>query len=151
MTRPCASCVSPHRGEIDKKLKAGATYDDVSRWLLDKHDVKLSSDAISRHAQHIGVVRKRGPQPFSGDFLELVRDKAAEAVANGTAKVTVQHGLQAQQQLDARAKQSEDKRLVIILAQVLGGGYVPEQIEGEFAEAPLLLGQPEVAELASTG
>lgn len=145
MARPCASCSSPHHSEIDKKLKAGATYDDVSRWLLDKHDVHISPLAVGRHAKHIGVQRKRGPQPFSSDFLELVRDKAAEAVATGTAKVSVQHGLQAQQQLDARAKQTEDKRLVIILAQVLGGGHVPEMIEGEFTEAPLLLGQPEVA------
>lgn len=140
MTRPCASCVSPHRQEIDKKLKAGSTYDDVSRWLRDKHDVGISRLAIGRHAKHampVGLQRKRGPQPISSDFLELVRDKAAEAVANGEAKVSVQHGLQAQAQLDARAKQTEDKRLVLVLAQVLGGGYLPS-VEADFRELPLL-------------
>ena len=138
MARPCASCTSPHHSEIDRKLKAGATYDDVSRWLRDKHDVSISSLAIGRHARHIGVERKRGQQPYSGDYLTLVRDRAAQAVASGEAKVSVQHGLQAQAMLDNRMKQAEDKRLVLIIAQVLGGGYVPDMIEGEYAEMPLL-------------
>jgi hypothetical protein len=138
VARPCASCTSPHHSEIDRKLKAGATYDDVSRWLRDKHDVSISSLAIGRHARHIGVERKRGQQPYSGDYLTLVRDRAAQAVASGEAKVSVQHGLQAQAMLDNRMKQAEDKRLVLIIAQVLGGGYVPDMIEGEYAEMPLL-------------
>ena len=140
MTRPCASCTSAHRAEIDKKIKAGATYDDVSRWLKDVHNVGISSTAISRHVRHSAglVPRQRGPQPLSEDFLVAVRDKAHENIRTGESKVTVQHGLQAQAQLDQRAKQSEDKSLLIIIAQVLGGAGVPEAIDADFTELPML-------------
>lgn len=139
MARPCASCTSDHRAEIDKKLRSGATYDDVSRWLSSVHDTAITSRALARHAGHAGVQKRPpGRPPAAKDFLEMVRDRAAENVASGEAKVTVQHGLQAQAQLDARAKQSDDKRLVLVLAQVIGGGYVPDEIEGNFTELPAL-------------
>ena len=142
MPRPCESCRHPKAEVINRKLKQGVTLGDISRWLESEgHEFYLSTAALSRHAKHTlpdEEQPKRGLKPYSGDYLELVRDKAAEAVIAGEAKVSVQHGLQAQAQLDARQARNADRDLIARIAMAMTGQLAPvtasDEIEGEYRE-----------------
>jgi hypothetical protein len=143
--RPCASCGHPRREEIDRKLKAGASYRDVSRWLKDTGEKPIQPPAIAQHAKaHVGVEAPRGRRPTSADFLENVRDAAAEGLASGELNVTLRDGIQAQKALDERAKRDLDRDIWAKVTIALVGGARPalpaprdeeaEVLEGEFRE-----------------
>ena len=139
--RPCAACSSEHAAEINRKLKAGTTHQDVSRWLAGKGN-PITPMAIGRHARtHLAMAPPpRGRRPVSGDFLESVRDTAHEALASGDLAVTLKDGIAAQKALDARAARNADMDLMLKIAITLGGRRDPlrlpdpevEAIEGEF-------------------
>lgn len=146
MPRICESCRHVKHDEIDRKLKAGASYADVSRWLRTEHDTVLSAVSIGHHAkEHLGAAPSpRGRRPVSADFLESVRDAAADGLASGALDVTLKDGIAAQKALDARAARDMDRdwQLKLVLA-LTGRTPVPllpdpevEAIEGEFR--PLL-------------
>jgi hypothetical protein len=142
MPRPCESCRHPKADIINRKLKQGVTLGDISRWLESEgHEFYLSTAALGRHRAHVmpDEPAKRGAKPYAGDFLELVRNRAAEAVASGEARVSVQHGLQAQAQLDARVSRNADRDLMAQIAAALTGQLPPiasaDEIEGEYREA----------------
>jgi hypothetical protein len=141
MPRPCESCRHPRADEINRRIKQGRTMEDISLWLeslADDKSLYLSTAALGRHRRHVepDVDPKRGQKPYSGDFLELVRDKAAEAVAAGEAKVSVQHGLQAQAQLDGRLARNADRDIIARIAMALTGQLTAsgEVVEGEYVE-----------------
>lgn len=141
MARPCAACSSPHAAEIDHKLKAGTAHADVSRW-LNEVGTPITPHAIGRHAaRHLAVPAVRGRRPVSGDFLESVRDAAAEGLASGELPVTLKDGIAAQKGIDARMARSADRDLMIRIAMTLTGSsplLLPDPqnaaIEGEFRE-----------------
>lgn len=145
MGRPCASCKHAKRDEIDRKLKAGASFADVSRWLKDTGEKVIQPPAIASHAKrHLSVEAKRGRRPVSGDFLESVRDAAHEALASGDLNVTLKDGISAQKALDARAARDLDRDIWAKVTIALTGGArlsLPaprdpeiDAIEGEFQE-----------------
>jgi len=141
MPRPCEGCRHPKADEIARRVKQGRTMEDISNWLKSLPDengksLYLSTAALGRHRRHIegSPAPVRGQRPYDGDFLALVRDRAAEAVAAGEAKVSVQHGLQAQAQLDARANRNADRDLMARIALALTGQTLPNAIEGEYRE-----------------
>lgn len=144
MARTCTCCHHAKREEIDRKLRAGVSFVDVERWLATL-GTSLTSQSIAKHAkQHVGVVPVHGRRVASGDFLESVRDAAAEGLASGDLAVTLKDGIRAQQLLDARVAKEKDRDWQLKLALVLSG-RVPlpmlldpqvEAIEGEYR--PLL-------------
>jgi hypothetical protein len=143
--RPCVSCGHPKREEIDRKLKAGTSFADVSRWLKDTGERPITAPALGTHAKnHLAVEPIRGRRPVSGDFLESVRDAAHEALASGELNVTLKDGITAQKALDARAARDLDRDIWAKVTIALTGGAklslpVPrdpelDAIEGEFRE-----------------
>lgn len=141
MARPCASCTHPRRDEIDRKLRAGTSFKDVSRW-LDETEKPITAQSVAAHAKdHLAVVPVRGRRPASDDFLTNVRDAAADALEAGEVAVTLKDGIAAQKALDARLQRDMDRdwQLKLVLALT---GHVrvidPEQeaLEAEFR--PLL-------------
>lgn len=143
--RPCASCGHSRRDEIDRKLKGGASYRDVSRWLKDAGEKQIQPPAIAAHAKtHLGVAAPQGRRPVSADFLESVRDAAHDALSSGDLNVTLRDGIQAQKALDARAARDLDRDIWAKVTIALTGGArlaLPaprneelDAIEGEFRE-----------------
>lgn len=143
--RPCVSCGHPKREEIDRKLKAGISFADVSRWLKDTGSRPITAPALGAHAKnHLSVESVKGRRPISADFLESVRDAAHEALASGDLNVTLKDGIAAQKALDARAARDLDRDIWAKVTIALTGGVrlaLPppkdpevEAIEGEFRE-----------------
>lgn len=96
---------------------------------------KLAQRHVQVQAQPPGPERER-------DFARLVRDIAAEKLANGELRVTTQHGLQAQQMMDKREERRKDREVQIQVARLLSRQYDPpkELIEGSYEVLPLTSG-----------
>ena len=121
MARPCASCSHPRHDEIDRKLKAGSSFVDVSRW-LDTTEKGITPQSVAAHAKdHLAVVPVRGRRPVSDDFLVDVRDAAAEGLASGDLAVSLKDGIAAQKALDARASRSVDRDIMLRITMALTG------------------------------
>ena len=144
MARPCASCSHPKRDEIDRKLRAGVSFTDVSRY-LDETDKPITAQSVGVHAKsHLGVASVIGRRVASDDFLVNVRDAAADGLASGDLAVSLKDGIAAQKALDARAARDMDRDWTLKLIQALTGHspYVRvidpeiEALEAEFR--PLL-------------
>lgn len=147
MGRPCSTCKSEHKVEIEKKLRDGSTYRDVERWLHDlgpTHAACAISDvSLAKHSkEHMvaGSVRDHpaGRRPTNPDFLLAVVEDAHEGLRTGRVSASLRDGIAAQRALDERTARADDKQLVLVLAQVIGGGYTAPAIEGQFSEVPLL-------------
>lgn len=66
----------------------------------------------------------------SQDVATLVQEEVVRKLQNGEARVTVQHGLQAQALLDRREERKQDRQLAITLARLLHTARPPmEAIE----------------------
>lgn len=142
MGRPCLSCASPRREEIDRKLRSGSSHADVARWLLSIGET-IAPRGIGNHANgHLGVPSVIGRRPVSGDFLEAVRDGAHERLAAGDLAPSLKDGISAQRALDERMARGKDQDLMIRVAIALTGPRIfarspeVEAIEAKFR--PLL-------------
>ena len=140
MARPCSTCKSARKADIERRIREQRSYLDISRWLKEVGE-PISNVALAKHAkEHMDVIPTRGRRPVSGDFLESVRDTAHEALASGELAVTLKDGIAAQKALDARAARNADMDLMLKIAITLGGRRDPlrlpdpevEAIEGEF-------------------
>lgn len=142
----CASCKNPQVREINRRIRADAPYEDISRWLASL-GTPITRQALARHHRdHLGdvVARTDGRKPISGQFLETVRDLAHEGVVAGDIPVTLRDGLSAQKLLDDRAQRNVEKDLLLKISIALtGGSHLPrivgpevDVLEGEFR--PLL-------------
>lgn len=67
------------------------------------------------------------PKFVSGDVATLVQQQVVEKLKEGEARVTVQHGLQAQQLLDRRAERAKDRELAVTLARLLHAPAPPPE------------------------
>ena len=135
MGRPCASCSHPRREEIDRKLKAGVAFIDVSRWLDAIEAKAITAQSIGSHAKdHLNVTPVVGRRPVSGDFLKDVVASAAEAVALGMT-VTVKEGIAAQKALDARAARDLDRDIWAKVTLALTGRVSLKQLPDPEIEA----------------
>lgn len=85
--------------------------------------------------------------PTEGDFAVMVKQRAVEALASGSLRITAQHGLQAQALLDRRAEKAADRSLALNMARLLSGAIsmVPTTvIEGRAVEIHEALAPPEI-------
>lgn len=134
MGRPCVSC-QEHKPSVDRKLKAGDSSADVSRWLAEQ-GVIVSAQSVSRHArEHVGVQPKIGRRPISEDFYDAVIESARDTLDEKGA--SVKEGIAAMKAKDARAARTSDKEILSIW---LGLSIRPviAEVEAEEAEFRLL-------------
>jgi len=145
MARPCSSCSSEHAQEINRKLRSGATAEDVARWLVSVGS-NISVTAVRDHRRNhvkMNVPVARGRRPIATDFLEDVRDRVHEGVIAGELSLSVKDGIAAQKALDERLSRNADRDLAARLAIIMFGPREvvmlddeQEAIEAEFR--PLL-------------
>lgn len=82
-------------------------------------------------AESLVKSRRVGAKPPSAvkakpDLATVVRDRSLRDVLAGKSKVTLQHGLMAQQMIDKRMERAADRQLAIRIAAMLGGAPVPQ-------------------------
>ena len=139
MPRICTVCTNDKATEVDRKLKAGATLEDVRRWLAES-GAPVSRAALSRHRlSHVGLSVPSGPRPVSGDFLEAVKQRAHERLATGELEPSLRDGIDATKALDARQARGFDAALSYQIAAALTNNFgrgLPggDEIEGEARE-----------------
>lgn len=152
----CATCNSPLRDEINRRIRAGIPLVTISAWLRDAN-AYISRDALSNHrkrhlytpveferSRQVAELRRqqRTMKTSRTDLAELVRDRAVDGIEAGELAVTVADGLRAQLLLDTRAQKGSDRDLQLQLAMILGGGYRPDTaIEGEVREIDPLVAE----------
>ena len=138
MARPCATCKSERKPEIEKRIREERSFLDIARWLKEVGE-PISNAALGKHArEHMGVVPRKGARPVSGDFLEAVRDNAHEALDAGELAVSLKDGIAAQKALDARLAKNADRDLILKIGLMLTAPRPQlmdpevEAIEGEY-------------------
>jgi hypothetical protein len=126
---------------IDRKLRAGTTREDVSRWLTEVGS-PITTHALGRHAStHLSLTTKRGRRPRSANFLTDVRDRAWDGVESGEIPVTLKDGIRAEALLQAQAMRNADRDLLARVALALTANVRVLDPEVETIEAeyrPLL-------------
>lgn len=62
----CSVCLSPHRDEIERRLKAKESVRSVSRWLEETHKERIPKSTLYDHMQrHLAVPTKFAEKVFS--------------------------------------------------------------------------------------
>jgi hypothetical protein len=100
--------------------------------------IVIKRETISRHLKTcLSVPKEVTPQKMAHaaahldvgeDVATLVQAQVIEKLKDGSARVTVQHGLQAQQLLDRRAERAKDRELAITLARLLHSPLPPTDL-----------------------
>lgn len=147
MTAPlgtrCKACLSPYNGQINGWLKGGIPILEISR-RLSAMDGYINRNSLAFHRdQHLTTEREQQLRATKAaleeqakvlsvtkpaDLAPLVRDVVYAKIEAGELDPTISEGLRAQEMLDRRAEKAADIELQLVMASVLGGGYV---IEGE--------------------
>jgi len=139
----CPICKQPVLAKLVDTLIAQGTDDATIVSTLKSAGVTgIGPLSVSRHRETClgGSVENAqfSASPKSKtDFAAMVRDKAITALELGEIGVTTQHGLQAQQIIEAREAKAKDRGLMIALARVLGGMLPPPSVivyEGGYEE-----------------
>ena len=101
---------------------ARANGHPIKRETISRHLRKcLGTDAKPAEVKAVAqAVMKDAPALASSDDVALlVQQAVVQKLKAGEGRVTVQHGLQAQQLLDRRAERAKDRELAVTLARLL--------------------------------
>jgi len=152
----CVICTDPRKRDfVARRQLEGHSANAVER-LSREQGMPIKRETVAKHlktclampkgatAAQVQAVAARVKVPAnvpSEDVATLVQREVIAKLQAGEARVTVQHGLQAQQLLDRRAERAKDRELAVTLARLLHSpmppvGMVMERttIEGEFVE-----------------
>lgn len=136
-----AAAMERQRRDMGKPIKRETISKHIKVCIGQPAEVKPAEVAAVAKA-----VQASSPDPdASDDVAVLVQKEVVRKLKAGEGRVTVQHGLQAQQLLDRRAERAKDRELAITLARLLHSGAPPasaitarrvdaEVVEGEYAE-----------------
>lgn len=164
----CSICDDERKAEFVAGLHiAGYTLTAMAEQSATVFDPPVKRDTIGRHikgclaTKGFEVRRPNASQVRTSatlarrtaglgreDVATLVQRDVVAKLKSGEARVTVQHGLQAQSLIDRREERQQDRQLAITLARLLFTGEVPEEavllrveagdqdevIEGEFED-----------------
>lgn len=85
--------------------------------------------AVSRAARtDVAIARQVEKASNGDDVAREVQQQVLEKLKSGEARVTVQHGLQAQAMLDRREERAKDRALAITLTRMLHTSAAPPEI-----------------------
>lgn len=145
----CSICSDPKRAEFVAVQhldgRSPNAIESLSR-AADSPVKPIKSETIRRHLNTC-LFEQRWPENpptrLSAAIAQQARGKSQEDVATlvqeevvrklqaGEARVTVQHGLQAQQLLDRREERKQDRALAITLTRMLHTMAPPQELIGE--------------------
>jgi hypothetical protein len=139
----CPICKQPVVAKLADTLIAQGTDDVTIVSTLKSAGVeRIGPLSVSKHREgclngSVETARFSASPKSKTDFAAMVRDRAITALEAGEIGVTTQHGLQAQQIIEAREAKAKDRGLMIALARVLGGMLPPPNVivyEGGYEE-----------------
>lgn len=137
MSRTCSIDADPRKNDwVARRHLEGhnpSQMEEMSR--REGHPIKR--ETIARHLRECVGTTVTGAQvqvtaeaiaaTTDDDVAVLVQRQVVQKLKDGEARVTVQHGLQAQQLLDRRAERAKDRELAITLARLLHTGSPPPE------------------------
>lgn len=132
--RTCPICTSVAVAKTVDALIAAKESNAGIVSVLREMDVKrVGAVTVQRHrdvcrSSSLAAARYAAGQQKKTDFASLVRDKANELMEAGELAVTTQHGLMAQQMLDARETKEKDRALMMSIARMLAGQTIPDSM-----------------------
>ena len=146
--RTCSIDADPLKADfVARRHLAGDTYAAMER-AAKASGIPMKRETIAKHLKECIGTAKKGPvvaqaaaktkTPAKGapDVAVLVQKQVVEKLEAGEARVTVQHGLQAQQLLDKRAERAKDRELAVTLARLLHApAPSPEQVRHRQVDA----------------
>lgn len=155
-TRRCAICADPIKKEwVGRRLMEGFSLSQIEaqsrvnpmvsaikRETISKHksgclQIDIGQPQVAKTAQH--VTKGLASEMPSDDVAVLVQREVVKKLRDGEARVTVQHGLQAQQLLDRRAERAKDRELAVTLARMLHAPAPPVGAVRERIDAPVVI------------
>lgn len=159
MSRTCSIDADPKKNDFIARRHLEGHSPTAMERLAREAGFRIKRETISRHiSECLGVTaspkevaavavevsdhgkKLDGP---AEDVAVLVQQQVVQKLKDGEARVTVQHGLQAQQLLDRRAERAKDRELAITLARLLHTAPPPpaailarpvDVVEGEAVE-----------------
>lgn len=166
MPRRCSICSNPKKSDwvarrhlegytptrMEGLSKEAGPGMGMKRETMQKHlRVCIGTEAtgpdVVRVTDEVVKASAEGLPPYSShgknrDVATLVQAQVVEKLEEGEARVTVQHGLQAQQLLDRRAERAKDRELAVTLARLLHSpAPPPEAITARLVDAEVIEGE----------
>ena len=136
----CSICEDPRKKDfVARRHVEGYTLRQMEDMSRDS-GMTMKRETIGKHLRDciatpaVGpVVRKvaatvKPPSAAIEDVATMVQAEVVKRLREGEARVTVQHGLQAQALLDRRAERAKDRELAITLARLLHAPAPPEAV-----------------------
>lgn len=144
MARKCSICENPTKNEwVARRHLEGYTPTrmevmakeqghPMKRETIGKHlkeclGTSAKPEEVKAVAAKVAATIAPTPDQSDGDVAVLVQKQVVQKLNDGEARVTVQHGLQAQQLLDRRAERAKDRELAVTLARLLHSGAPPPE------------------------
>jgi hypothetical protein len=136
----CVICADPKKRDFVARRQLEGHSANAMEGLSRASGLPIKRETISKHlkvclAMPEGVTPKQvadvadrtKPPAYAPaeDVATLVQREVIAKLQDGTARVTVQHGLQAQQLIDRRAERAKDRELAVTLARLLHSGMPP--------------------------
>lgn len=155
----CSICADPEKMRfVNRAFNAGhkPTRIEILTRQPDSPVPVIKEETVRRHvSQHlhrpVGSVAQKmadmvtvqhAPTPKERqDVAVLVQEEVVRRLQDGEARVTVQHGLQAQALLDRREERKQDRALAITLARILHTQAPPAQVVGARDEPIVIEGE----------
>ena len=132
---------------IEQMSRVSPVVDAIKRETLSKHKtVCLAVNATQKKVAAVAKEVTKG-RDIGEDVAVLVQREVVKKLEAGEARVTVQHGLQAQALLDRRAERAKDRELTVTLARLLHTPPPPAHVIMERIDAPIIIdGEYEVTD-----
>jgi hypothetical protein len=101
----------------------------MKRETIGKHTKTcLGTDAKPAEVKAVAATVSVPPDTAPGDVAVLVQQEVVRKLKAGEGRVTVQHGLQAQQLLDRRVERQKDREVAVTLARLLHSAAPPPEV-----------------------
>jgi len=101
----------------------------MKRETIGKHiKACLGTDAKPSEIKAVAATVVVPPDTKPGDVAVLVQQEVVRKLRAGEGRVTVQHGLQAQQLMDRRSERQKDREVAVTLARLLHSAGPPPEI-----------------------
>ncbi len=133
MLTSCTICEDEPKGAVINALLASGTAPHRIEMRMKELGTPCKAETIRKHRDQHGVPVPTAAQatlekiaPGRGkDFAAMVRDNAITLLEQGRMPIRAADGLKAQELIDRRAERKADRDLMVNLAQLLSGGFLP--------------------------
>lgn len=141
MPKPCSICSDPEKKAWVEAQHALGFSSNAMEPRSREWGRPMKQETIMRHLRHLNGsslattdplvnIDRAADQP-KADVATLVQAEVVRKLEDGTARVTVQHGLQAQQLIDRRLERQKDRELAVTLARLLHSPSPPPRLVHE--------------------